>query len=91
MSNEAIRARAIVRDPNILDGEPTVAGTRVPVRSVVLMQRIYEDNKRVQRALPSLTEADIMAALQYFRDHQAEIDGYIHANEVDEELLREHT
>lgn len=82
-------ARAIVHDPNILNGEPTVAGTRIPVRSVVLMQRIYGDVARIRHALPSLTAGDIAGALQYFREHREEIDGYIRANEVDEELLEE--
>lgn len=79
----------IVRNPAILDGEPIVAGTRVAVRAVVLMHRLYKDVPGVQQALPHLSRADIEEALDYYKSHRAEIDGYIAQNDVDEDLLNE--
>lgn len=83
-------ARMITRNPSVLHGEPTLAGTRVPVRAVVLMHRTYDqDLDLVCEALPTLTRADTEAALQFYREHRDEIDTYIRQNDVDEDLLRE--
>jgi uncharacterized protein (DUF433 family) len=79
----------IVRKPEILSGEPIVAGTRVAVRAVVLMHRLYKDVDGVQRAFPHLSRADIEEALHYYESHRAEIDRYISQNDVDEDLLNE--
>ncbi|MGI8857732.1 MAG: DUF433 domain-containing protein [Thermomicrobiales bacterium] len=77
----------IVRNPEILDGEPTVAGTRVAVRAVVLMHRLYRNVAGVQRALPHLSRADIEESLHYYESHRAEMNRDISQNDVDEELL----
>ncbi|MDQ2785893.1 MAG: DUF433 domain-containing protein [Chloroflexota bacterium] len=79
----------IVRHPKILSGEPIVAGTRVSVRTVVLMHRLYKDFAGVQQALPHLSQADIEEALRYYKSNLAEIERYIAQNDVDEDLLHE--
>ncbi len=79
----------IVRNPEILSGEPVVAGTRVSVRTVVLMHRLYKDVRRVREALPHLSHVDIEEALAFYQGNRAEIDRYIRQNDVDEELLAE--
>jgi len=79
----------IVSDPTILGGEPTIAGTRVPVRAVVLMYRMHGgDLVRTQRSLPTLTERDIHLALDYYQRHRREILNYMRKNGVDEDFLR---
>lgn len=70
----------IVRNPRILDGEPTVEGTRVPVRSIVLAQRLYADADRVARAFPTLNRAAVEAALFFYAGHRAEIERAIAEN-----------
>ncbi len=77
----------IARNPAILEGEPVIKGTRISVRTVVLMERLYRDIGRVQEALPHLARADIVQALDFYKEHRAEIDEYIAQNDVDEELL----
>jgi len=79
----------IVRRPEVLGGEPVVAGTRVSVRTVVLMYRLYKDIAGVERALPHLSHADIEEALRYYQSNRVEINGYIARNDVDEDLLNE--
>lgn len=79
----------IVRHPQILSGEPVVAGTRVSVRTVVLMHRLYKGFAGVQQALPHLSQADIEEALSYYKSNRAEIERYIAQNDVDEDLLNE--
>lgn len=79
----------IVQRADILGGEPIIAGTRVSVRTVVLMHRLYKDVVGVQRALPHLSQADIEEALRYYKSNRAEIERYIAQNDVDEDLLNE--
>jgi uncharacterized protein (DUF433 family) len=73
----------ISRDPRILSGEPVVEGTRVPVRAIVLAQRIYPDVRQLAEAFPTVTSEAIDAALAFYRTNQEEIDRYIAENEPD--------
>jgi uncharacterized protein (DUF433 family) len=71
----------IVRDPKIQGGEPTIRGTRVPVRSIVLAHRRYAgDCARVARAF-TVDERAVTIALTFYNDHKAEIDRIIDENE----------
>lgn len=70
----------IVRDPRVVGGEPTVRGTRISVRSVVLGAREYGAPHGVLDAYPQLTAADVHDALAFYEAHRAEIDRYIQAN-----------
>jgi uncharacterized protein (DUF433 family) len=79
----------IARDPHILSGEPVINGTRISVRTVVLMYRLYRDIGRIQEALPALTGEDITQALAFYKQHKAEINAYIAQNDVDEDLLND--
>lgn len=84
------KIREIVSDPAILGGEPTIAGTRVPVRAVVLIYRMHGgDLSRTQRSLPTLTEEEIHLALDYYERYRREILTYMRKNGVDEEFLRQ--
>ena len=47
----------IVRDPEVLRGEPTIAGTRIPVWAVVGAWRMRRDMSNILRAYPALTPA----------------------------------
>ncbi|MGE3271227.1 MAG: DUF433 domain-containing protein [Chloroflexota bacterium] len=69
----------IVRDPRVHGGEPTVRGTRVPVRVIVVAWRGEPEMPAMLQAYPRLTEADIVEALAFYREHQAEIDARIEA------------
>jgi uncharacterized protein (DUF433 family) len=70
----------VSRYPEIADGEPVVAGTRVTVRSIVEYDAMYHDVERTLRAIPLLTRDQINDALAYYHDHELEIDAYISAN-----------
>lgn len=86
MVKEQIKPRTIVRNPQILLGEPTVEGTRIAVRHIVLYRIGYGSVEGVQQALPSLSIADIEAALQFYREHRDEINIYIDENNEDEDI-----
>lgn len=74
------RAR-IVRDPAVCGGEPTIEGTRVPVRSIVIQWLFYRDVVRVQSAFPRVDVPTIEGALAYYETHREEIDRLIEENE----------
>ena len=67
----------IVRDQQIHGGEPTIKGTRVPVRSIVLTYRYYGDVARVRRAYPRVDREAVEQALAFYKANKEEIDRYI--------------
>jgi len=67
-------AARIVRVPGICGGDPTVAGTRVPVHSIVILWQYYHDVERLLSAFPRLDVAAIECALAYYEANRAEID-----------------
>ncbi len=73
-------AARIVRNPDVLNGEPIISGTRISVRSVVLVWRESGGEPGVLDAYPRLTPQDVQDALAFYRTHQAEIDRHIQAN-----------
>ncbi|MBI4305370.1 MAG: DUF433 domain-containing protein [Chloroflexi bacterium] len=77
----------IVRDDDILGGEPVVKGTRTPVRAVVELWRLGYAPEEIYRELPHLTVAAVFDALSYYSDHQEEIAGFIRRNLVPGELV----
>ena len=72
--------RHIVRDPDILGGEPIVRGTRVPVRAIVETWRMGVGAEEIQAHFPHLTQAQVSEALAYFSDNQDEILEHIARN-----------
>ncbi|MGD9891090.1 MAG: DUF433 domain-containing protein [Dehalococcoidia bacterium] len=74
----------IVRDASILDGEPVVKGTRVPVRSIAILCRLYHTMDTIRAAYPMLSEDAINEALMFYGTHWQEIEQYIAENEDDD-------
>ncbi len=60
-----------------------MVGTRVPVRSIVLVHRFEPNLAAVGKAYPMLERADIEEALAFYQAHRTEIDHYIAENEMD--------
>ena len=75
-------SHVIVRVPGIHGGEPTVRGTRVSVRSIVIALERYNDLEHVARSF-SLDSEQVRAALAYYEAHKAEIDLIIDQRERD--------
>lgn len=86
MVREQVQARTIVRNPRILFGEPTVEGTRISVRTIVLARYMFGSTEHVQEQLPTLRIPDIEAALDYYQGHRDEINTYIAENNEDEDI-----
>ena len=72
----------IVRNPDILAGEPTIAGTRIAVRTLVVAVRYTPTIEELLRDYPHITREEIEEAFAFYEDHRAEIDRYIEENDA---------
>ena len=77
----------IVKNEEILSGEPIIKGTRTPVRAIVEMWRINVSPEEIPQRLPYLSLAQVFDALSYYLDHQAEINAPIERNRIPESLI----
>lgn len=77
----------IIKNDQILSGEPIILGTRTPVRAIVELWRLGLSPEEIQRELPHLTPAAVFDALSYYSDHQEDINAYIERNRVTENLI----
>jgi uncharacterized protein (DUF433 family) len=56
---------SISMDPNIMDGQPCIAGTRIPVRAVLRVIEHYGSLDEAIRCYPHLTKDQIKDALYF--------------------------
>jgi uncharacterized protein (DUF433 family) len=64
----------ILSKPEVCDGKPCIAGTRIRVQDVYVwheLQRLSSDE--IVSRFPHITMADVYAALAYYWDHREEI------------------
>lgn len=65
----------VERRPGVCGGEPVIAGTRFPVRSVVTsVYRLGMTPEEMAETWPYLTLAQVHDALSFYHDHRAAID-----------------
>ena len=79
--------RYIVRDDDILSGEPILDGTRTPVRAIVELWRQGIPPEILPSRLPHLTLGQVFGALSYYSDHQDEINLHIERNRIPDDLI----
>jgi len=77
----------IVRDDDILSGEPVIRGTRTPVRAIVEIWRLGVPPEEIPYRLRHLGLSEVFDALSYYADHQDEINSYIERNRVPDDLI----
>lgn len=77
----------IVRDDEILHGEPIIRGTRTPVRAIVETWRMGVAPEEIPKGMPHLTLGQVFGALTYYSDRQDEINQYIERNRIPDELI----
>ena len=82
-----VTSRYITRQPEILSGEPIIAGTRTPVRAIVENWRLGIKPEEIPLHLPHLTLAQVFDALSFYLDNQTEINEYIERNHIPDELV----
>ncbi len=86
-ASNAMMTRYITRKSDIASGEPIIAGTRTPVRSIVEMWRLGVSPEEIPLHYPHLTLAQIFDALGFYQDNMAEINAYIERNRVPPESI----
>ncbi len=72
----------IIRDKEILGGEPVINGTRTPVRAIVENWRLGLSPEEIVIHIPHLKLAQVFESLSYYSDHQEEINEYIEKNQI---------
>jgi uncharacterized protein (DUF433 family) len=76
----------IVSNPAIHQGEPVIAGSATPVRAIAELWNQGMAPEEVPLHLPHLQTRQVFAALYYYLSHRQDIDAYIAANRIPEEL-----
>ena len=66
----------VICTPGLLGGEPRLAGHRIRVRDVAAARDLggHSPEAIAGSVFPSLTLAEVYAALAYFENHKAEMD-----------------
>ncbi len=75
----------IVRTEGVCGGRPRIAGTRITVDHLVTYRRVLLEElltARLLKAFPHLTEEQLTAAFDYYREHQDEIDAILRENDA---------
>ena len=67
----------IVRTPGVIDGKPHVRGHRVGVHRVAGWWKRGLTVEEIAEELPTLSSAEIFAALAYYHLNKTEIDAYL--------------
>jgi uncharacterized protein (DUF433 family) len=78
----------ITRSPEVCGGQPVIAGTRTPVKSIVGYYKMGLSVEEILEGLPHLSPAQVFAALSYYHDHQAEIERDIADGRVENLIAR---
>lgn len=86
---EILEMPRIVRTPGTCGGKPRIDGHRIKVEHVAIChERLGMSPDSIVSAHPSLTLAQVHAALAYYYDHRDQIDADIDAGERFAEELR---
>jgi len=80
-------SRYVIRNTNILNGEPIIIGTKTTVRAIIGLWRLGTSPEEIPIHLTHLTLAQVFDALSFYQDNQAEINDYISRNHTPSELV----
>jgi uncharacterized protein (DUF433 family) len=70
----------VVRTPGVCGGRARVGNTRITVWLLVQSRQMGASDAELLADFPSLTQAHLQAAWDYYKDHKAEIDFDIEDN-----------
>jgi uncharacterized protein (DUF433 family) len=70
------------------DGAILVAGTRIPLDTVIHAFRNGDSVEEIIEQYDTLRIADVYAIIGYYLDHQEEVDGYLRRRQVDADEFR---
>ena len=67
--------------PGVCGGEPRIAGTRIPVRTLEQYRRLGLTEAQILESYPGLRAADLVNAWAYVAEHPDEIERLIREDE----------
>ncbi|MBW4632392.1 MAG: DUF433 domain-containing protein [Iphinoe sp. HA4291-MV1] len=89
---ESVISEHIEITPGICGGKPRIAGHRIKVQDIVIWhERLGLSPDEIVSQYPSITLADVYAALAYYHDHLEEIRQEIREDEEFAKQLQAHT
>ncbi|HET6882793.1 MAG TPA: DUF433 domain-containing protein [Pirellulales bacterium] len=72
---ENVIAQHITKTPGVCGGRPCIAGHRIRVQDIVVLHAMHGMSpKEILEQYPTITLADVHAALAYYHDHREEIE-----------------
>lgn len=74
--------------PGVCGGRPAIRGTRIPVKAIAGYHKLGLRMDEILEGLPSLTPAQVYAALSYYYDHQDEIEQEIQEDRQEQLVAR---
>ena len=82
-----ISTERITKTPGVCGGKACIAGHRIRVLDIAIYHDIGKTLAEMVEMFPTITEADVHAAIAYYFDHREEIeDDSRRAHEKEEEL-----
>lgn len=78
----------ITRNPDVCGGQPVLAGTRTPVKSIVGYYKMGMSVEEILEGLPHLSPAQVFAALSYYHDHQSAVEQDIEDSRMETLIAR---
>jgi uncharacterized protein (DUF433 family) len=82
MTTLSVSKEHIVITPGVCGGKPRIAGHRIKVQDIVIWhERMGMSPDEIVYQHPSITLADVYAALTYYHDHREEIRQQIEEGE----------
>ena len=67
----------VTQHPGVVGGQPVVAGTRIPLATLIRAHQLGMDFDEILVQYPSLRPADLHAAFAYYFDHKDDMDRLI--------------
>jgi uncharacterized protein (DUF433 family) len=77
----------IVNTPDVCGGAARVAGTRIPVWTLVRYRQLGATEADLLRSYPTIRSEDLATAWVYYRVHEEEIEQQIVDNEIAHPLM----
>lgn len=84
-------SRYVVSNPDVCSGEPVIVGTRTTVQMVAKLWRMGIRPEQIPSRVQNLTLAQVLDALSFYMDHQAEINEYIERSYTIDEIVHRPT
>ncbi len=83
MATVSVSTEHIEITPGVCGGKPRIAGHRITVQDIVIWhEQMGMDPNEIVATYPTMTLADVHAALAYYHDHRDEIEERIKADDA---------